>query len=519
MVDQPTFGDTLKRARQTAGLTQEALAARAGVSARAISDLERGVKHVPRRDTVRLLVAALPLSAQEHALFEASARRLGDPTPPAAASGAGGAAGAARLPLVGQLHARAALARHLAGDGPSLLALTGEPGIGKTRLLAWAAERGAAQGLRVLQGCCAPGAGREPDEPLLDALHGYIRHRSPVDLRQDLRGCAWLVRVFPALVDGPIESLPAATLPPAQQRRLIAEAVARFLSNVAGPAGVLLVLDDLHGADAAALDLLTALLHSAAAAATPLRVVVAYRDTAVRRGDPLDVLLAVAARAQAATHLTLPRLGPRDAAHLLDALLGDSDTGGPRARVLLRADGVPFFLVEWARDLRAGGDTASAADRVPWAVTQSVRQRIDAAPAVVRTVLGVAAVVDGPVTPTLLLPWVADTMEVAEALDAAAHARLLRAAGDGYRFAHEVIRAVVAADLGPVRRAALRRRVDTAATRGGRWERDATDGGVTGGDRSVTDERHYHLAVLARGQGAPVPGAPRDADARPSERR
>jgi len=519
MADQPTFGDTLKRARQTAGLTQEALAARAGVSARAISDLERGVKHVPRRDTVRLLVAALPLSAQEHALFEASARRIGDPTPPAAASGAGGAAGAARLPLVGQLHARAALARHLAGDGPSLLALTGEPGIGKTRLLAWAAERGAAQGLRVLQGCCAPGAGRPADEPLLDALHGYIRHRSPVDLRQDLRGCAWLVRVFPELIDGPIEPLPAAALPPAQERRLTAEAVARFLSNVAGPAGVLLVLDDLHGADAAALDLLTALLHSADAAATPLRVAVAYRDTEVRRGDPLDVLLAVAARAQAATHLTIPRLGPGDAAHLLDALLGDSDTVGLRERVMLRADGVPFFLVEWARDLRAGGDTASAADRVPWAVTQSVRQRIDAAPAVVRTVLGVAAVADGPVTPTLLLPWVADTMGVAEALDAAAHARLLRADGDGYRFAHEVIRAVVAADLGPVRRAALRRRVETAATRGGRWERDATDVGVTGGDRSVTDERRYHLAVLTRGQGAPVPGAPHDADARPSERR
>ena len=522
MADQPTFGDTLKRARQTAGLTQEALAARAGVSARAISDLERGVKHVPRRDTVRLLVAALPLSAQEHALFEASARRIGDPTPPAAASSAGGAAdaaGAARLPLVGQLHARAALARHLAGDGPSLLALTGEPGIGKTRLLAWAAERGAAQGLRVLHGRCAPRAGRTPAEPLLDALHGYIHHRSPLDLRQDLRGCGWLVRVLPELVDGPIEPLPTAALPPAQERRLTAEAVARFLSNVAGPAGVLLILDDLHGADAAALDLLTALLRSADAAAAPLRVAVAYGDTEMRRGDPLDVLLAVAARAQAATHLTIPRLGPRDAAHLLDTLLGDSATIGPRERVLQRADGVPFFLVEWARDLRAGGDPAGAADRVPWAVTQGMRQRIDAAPAVVRTVLGVAAVADGPVTPTLLLPWVADTMEVAEALDAAAHARLLRADGDGYRFAHEVIRAVVAADLGPVRRAALRQRVETAATRGGRWEMDAPDGGVTEGDRSVTDERRYHLAVLARGQGTPVLDAPRDAHARPSERR
>ena len=78
MDDQPAFGDMLKRARQAAGFTQEALAARAGVSARAISDLERGVKHVPRRDTVRLLVAALPLSPQERASFEAAARRRSD---------------------------------------------------------------------------------------------------------------------------------------------------------------------------------------------------------------------------------------------------------------------------------------------------------------------------------------------------------------------------------------------------------------------------------------------------------
>ncbi len=79
MTHHLTFGELLGRSRRAAGLTQEALAARAGVSVRAISDLERGLKHVPRRDTVRLLVAALPLSPQERALFEATAGRLRDP--------------------------------------------------------------------------------------------------------------------------------------------------------------------------------------------------------------------------------------------------------------------------------------------------------------------------------------------------------------------------------------------------------------------------------------------------------
>ncbi|MDP9470113.1 MAG: helix-turn-helix domain-containing protein [Chloroflexota bacterium] len=54
-----TFGDVLRRSRVVAGLTQEALAERSGLSARGISDLERGVRAVPRKDTLALLLDAL----------------------------------------------------------------------------------------------------------------------------------------------------------------------------------------------------------------------------------------------------------------------------------------------------------------------------------------------------------------------------------------------------------------------------------------------------------------------------
>src|SRR5438105_15689452 len=75
------FGDLLRRYREAAGLTQEALAERARRSARAISDLERGVKHTPRHDTVALLAEALRLSTQERTTFTATARRLRDSSP------------------------------------------------------------------------------------------------------------------------------------------------------------------------------------------------------------------------------------------------------------------------------------------------------------------------------------------------------------------------------------------------------------------------------------------------------
>lgn len=76
-----SFGDLLRRHRLAAGLTQEALAERARLSVRAISDLERGLHRNPQRDTVHLLAEALQLSPRDRAAFEAAARRLATETP------------------------------------------------------------------------------------------------------------------------------------------------------------------------------------------------------------------------------------------------------------------------------------------------------------------------------------------------------------------------------------------------------------------------------------------------------
>jgi class 3 adenylate cyclase len=84
MDDHDSFGALLKRYRVAAGLTQEALAERAGLSADAISTLERGLRLAPRRDTVRLLTDALRLSAGDRALLEGSVQRHRGP-PQAAA--------------------------------------------------------------------------------------------------------------------------------------------------------------------------------------------------------------------------------------------------------------------------------------------------------------------------------------------------------------------------------------------------------------------------------------------------
>jgi predicted ATPase len=286
----------------------------------------------------------------------------------------------------------------------------------------------------------------------------------PAQLRADLRGCAWLVRLLPELAEGPIEPLPAWTLPAAQERRLMVEAVARFLANVAGPIGTLLVLDDLQWADPDALDLLATLARSASE--VPVRVLGAYRDTEVQAQDALSVMLADLAHAGLAARRVLGPLASEEAAQLLEGLLGDGDdeTRVLRAQVLRRAGCVPFFVVSCAQGLQQDALEERREDAVPWDVAQSVRQRVAALPERARAVLGVAAVV-GRVVPSTLLAGAAARPEdeVAAAFDAACRARLLEEQGEeAYQFAHDVIREVVEADLGAARRAMLHRRVAEA---------------------------------------------------------
>jgi tetratricopeptide (TPR) repeat protein/transcriptional regulator with XRE-family HTH domain len=448
----------LRRYRVAAGLTQEELAERAGLSARGISDLERGVKAVPRRDTVQMLAAALRLTPEQRARFEAARKRGVAPDTVTADSPALAPTrlGALVPPLVGREREVALIERHLDGVGASVLLLAGEPGIGKSRLLREAAQRAAARGWTVLQGGCQRRGGQEPYAPLLDALKGHLRRRSPAELRSDLRGCAWLVRLLPELTGGPIEPLPAWTLPPEQERRLMFEAATRYLENVAGPAGTLLLLDDLQWAGPDALDLLATVVRAATA---PLRVVGAYRDTEMQPSDALSVSLADLAQAGLATRRRLAPLAPAEVNRLLDGLLdGAANAAGLREQVVQRTGGVPFFVLSCAQALRLG-DADDGGESVPWDVAQGIRQRVAVLPEAAQDVLAVAAVLGRTVEPALLVA-VAEQPERAllGALEAATRARLLVEAEAGYEFGHDLIREVVEADVGVARRRMLHRR-------------------------------------------------------------
>jgi tetratricopeptide (TPR) repeat protein/transcriptional regulator with XRE-family HTH domain len=447
----PTCGQLLQRYRVLAGLTQEELAERAGYSGNYIGKLEQDQRELPAAAADRL-AAVLGLADQDQAALRAARERR---------------QGGRQLParqLAGRDAEMAQIRQFLAGAGPPVLLLAGEPGMGKTRLLEEAASRAAGGGWGVAQGGCLRRA-QDAYAPLSGALDDALQRLPDGQRAEALRQAGRLDLLLPELAPpggpGPGEGEVTAGVRPEQQRRLLVSSAGRLLRAVAGPAGTLLVLDDLHWAGPDAVDLLAALL--AAAGSPPLRVIGAYRDS--ETPARLDECVADLARASLVRVLPLGPLTDADAGRLLLQLAPEEEQQPTvLPAIVRRAGGVPFFLISYAEQVRGGGGQGGASLAVPWTVAQVIGQRVAALPGPAKELLSVAAVA-GQVVPYTLLAQVtsSDDEQVLEAVETALEARLLAEDGpDGYRFTHDLIRETVEDGLSAARRRRLHRRIAQA---------------------------------------------------------
>lgn len=139
------FAELLGRFRHATGMTQEALAERAGISTRGISDLERGVKRRPQRETVRRLLTALDLSPQERDAFTSAARLQNDSASLARATPRNvrplSNLPLPSTPLIGRMREVSDASALLLHPDVQLVTLTGVAGTGKTRLAIEAATQ------------------------------------------------------------------------------------------------------------------------------------------------------------------------------------------------------------------------------------------------------------------------------------------------------------------------------------------------------------------------------------------
>ena len=233
MAEQPGlgFGGLLRQLRAEAGLTQEELAEAASLSARSVSDLERGIHRTAHRDTAGLLADALGLTEPVRALFAAAARGRGPATKVLAAKqgqapGAFQAAATRTLPrdIAAFTGRQAELARLMGtlasmtvrGGVVGIHAIGGMAGVGKTTFAVHAAHRL---------------AGNFPDGQFFLPLHGHTPGRQPLDPGDALASLLLTAGV------------PAAQIPPGVEARM-----ALWRGWLAGRQ-LLLVLDDAVGSE------------------------------------------------------------------------------------------------------------------------------------------------------------------------------------------------------------------------------------------------------------------------------
>ena len=356
-----------------------------------------------------------------------------------------------------QLRARLAAARE--GNG-SAVAVLGEAGIGKSRLLEELAGAARAAGDLVLVGRSVHGGGSY--RPVIAALAPALRAVAPPDLTPLRPFSAALAAIAPAWFAGPDLPVPEPGQGAPDAAVVLGEGLIRLLIELAGRRGCVLILEDLHWADADS----RALIGYVAGAldGTPILLVASARDDEVPvwqdGGTDLSAVPGVSA-------VRLPRLDSAATAALAIAYAGLPELPpGVLDAVLAKAAGLPVIVPELL-DALLDGNQHGAPAAVPPSLSGLVRRRLAQLTDRDRDVLSAAAVL-GAQPDWSLVGDVADLdpTAVVDGLRAGTDAGLLVAAGGGratqLAWRHALVRDAVVGMLLPPQRVAIAARAGAA---------------------------------------------------------
>ncbi|MBL1086637.1 AAA family ATPase [Streptomyces actinomycinicus] len=340
-----------------------------------------------------------------------------------------------------------ALARAAAAE-PQALLLGGEAGVGKTRLVEEFATAAARRAVVAVGGCVEIGADGLPFAPFSTALRA-LRDAVPEEFAAAAAGQEEeLARLLPDLGEA------GAGRHDEQGMARLFELTARLLERVAAAHTVVLVLEDLHWADASTRHLLAYLFRTLRAGR--LLVLATYRSDDIHRRHPLRPLLAELDRLRTVRRIELARFTREEAGRQLAGILAAEPDPAQADEIYERSDGNAFFIEELAVATYDGNCTG---------LSDSLRDlllvRVEALPESAQRVARIVAE-GGSTVEYRLIAAVAQLSEddLIDALRAAVGANILTVtrAGDGYRFRHSLVREAVADDLLPGERSRLNRR-------------------------------------------------------------
>ncbi|MFN2607365.1 MAG: AAA family ATPase [Acidimicrobiales bacterium] len=345
--------------------------------------------------------------------------------------------------------------RAAVGGKAGCLLVTGEAGVGKTRLLDELARRAAAEGHAVARTRAYQAVGGLPWGPVADWLRGDALRPGVATL--DAVWLGELARLLPEL--GEPESSPSAphTTDVARRHRLL-EAARQGLLAVGRP--LLLLVDDLQWCDADTLDLCAFLLHTAPGA--PVLVAGAARDDEIDEGHPLATLRHRLLRDGSVTSIALGRLDRDATAEVALVVTGRALDAGAAARLWQETEGNPLFVVE---ALRAGlaSDEAGRRNVLTPTVHAIIAARLDRLSPPARRLAEVAAIIGREFTPGVLASAAqASEDDLADALDELWQRQIVGERGAAYDFSHDKLREVALGAISPARRRTLHRHVAAA---------------------------------------------------------
>jgi DNA-binding SARP family transcriptional activator len=388
--------------------------------------------------------------------------------PPAANADVDAGAFVGREPELEQLDR--ALGVALSGSG-RLLMLAGEPGIGKTRTAAEFAAHARSRGVRVLWGRCYETEGAPPYWPWLEALRSYLGDRDHSHLGVSP---AVLAELLPELRERLPYLEPAPEIAdPKQARFRLLDTTTTFLIGAARTEPLVLILDDLHAADAGSLMLLEFVAHRLSDA--PLLVVGTFRDVELTRGHPLSHALAELTRERLFERLPLRGLAEADVRRFLEVTLGVAAPDALVTAVHAQTEGNPLFVTEVVRLLVQEGrltpDTLVEGRDwsigVPEGVRDVIGRRLDRLSPRCNDLLRLASVLGSEFRLDQLARLNDDLSpdELLETVEEALAANLVEEVPDGadcYRFPHTLIQETLAAELSTTRRVRLHARIGEA---------------------------------------------------------
>ena len=366
--------------------------------------------------------------------------------------------------------------KEAAGGGSRVVLVSGEPGIGKTRLVSEVARAAHREGATVLFGRCDEDPAI-PYQPFVEALDGYVTHTAPDRLLAHAgRHGGDLARMLPRLAER-VPGLPEAMKAEADvERHHLFEAVRAFLAAIAQDAPVVFVIDDLHWAAKPTLLLLRHLTRDDADVRGVL-MLATYRDTDLGRGHPLADALGDLRRSSDVERLDLQGLDAGEVGAVIELAAGhelDDATASLVHDLYEETEGNPFFLGQTLRHLVETGVIVSAEGRwvrrpspsgfgIPEGVREVIGRRLSRLSDETNEVLSTAAVIGREFDVDVLTAASAlDKEVVLDALEVAEQGRLVLPVPQRrrrYSFVHALVRSTLYEELATTRRLRMHRRV------------------------------------------------------------